>query len=125
MKTTRLLIAVILLLCLTLAGCQPGQALVGTWTGDETVGVTLKFDESGLMTLTLMGQTVSGEYQVKGANIELIREGNTMDIPYSIQKDVLTVTLGGQEFALTRVPENGTGDALGTDDETGGAQTAG
>lgn len=88
---------------------DPAEALVGTWSNKDGVG--LKFGSDGVLYLSGLGLTLGGDtfsYEVTGENALTLTAtvgglvSADLDAPYGIVGDTLYIELGGYEFELTK-----------------------
>lgn len=88
---------------------DPADALVGTWTNADGVG--LKFTSDGTLKLSGMGLSLGGDtftYEVSGDNTLTLTAtvggilSADMEAPYGIVGDTLYIDIGDYSFELTK-----------------------
>ncbi len=75
MKTTRRIVAIVLVLSLlfVLTACSKKDKLIGTWK--MSAGMSLTFNEDGTCALSAGSESQSGKYTVDGDSLSISWEG--------------------------------------------------
>jgi hypothetical protein len=96
---TKVIIAVIAIIGLTIAACGGGGGLSGTYSNEF-----MSFTFSGnKLTVEAFGQKEEGTYQIKGGKlITTSKDGETETYDYTLTGNVLTMSMGGFEYTLTK-----------------------
>jgi len=101
----RLGIAIIVVVCLLVAGCGGKNPLVGKWTDTKMGIMTFEFTADGKMSMGAMGTTQSGIYKVEGNKLTMTqgtKGGASVTQPFSISGDTLTIGEGQGALTLKR-----------------------
>ncbi len=97
-------IAIIVVVCLLVAGCGGGNKLVGKWQDQKSGMMTMEFTAEGKMTASAFGVTSPAvAYKVEGSKITFGEGAGARTTSFTLAKDVLTIGEGTGTATLIRV----------------------
>lgn len=94
-----------LVLALLLVACEKEATIVGSWY-DETVGMSMVFDEGGVGSFSEASGVQSFEYVIEGETLKIMIDGQEDIMVYKIEGDQLELSfpdIDDFELLFTRV----------------------
>ena len=92
-------------LILAFGGCgeDPGGSLIGAWVNEED-DESIEFQPDGIARLSARGSDTEFTYELEGDVIHLRMEdiGETLDVGYSLDGDILTLSFQGESVDYER-----------------------
>ncbi len=88
----------LLVMLVTLVGCgeEPGTELIGRWRSSGG-GNIITFQEEGVLRYENIGNFIEkGTWRVDSNKLELVLDGDKKVYEYSVQDDVLRLTIDGE-----------------------------
>jgi hypothetical protein len=107
-KRTLITLIIIAICLILISACSSKQNLVGTWQNEQS-GDTLVFFKDGTISMTSLGMSVTGSYQIlDDTNLKisisgLFGLGGAQIYGYSVSGKTLTLTIYGVATTYTNV----------------------
>ena len=87
---------VVLVMCaiflLAACGSASSSPIIGTWKDEATGLMTIEFKDDGTLSVSALGQTQTGTYQVDGDKITTKVGDDEASVTYKVEGDKLTIT---------------------------------